>query len=269
MKSPVIDAAGLILQAAEYFTKIKMEEQMIYSFKKYIKYSDNLDKVERIKNKFGIEKDDTPTIDNEKKIIYRKDNIIFLEQEEGNSFFFIEKGKVKISHIYKERELILAILSDGEVFGEMAILNRTYRMASAICFEDCSLLVLNKDNFIDQLSDRILQKIFISISKRIYHTQRRVINLNYTRPISRIYDCLDYLIASNYGIKRESSFHFYFSIDELKRMIDMPDATEKELQEFYEDYNIKKSYGEIIILDLEKFYDKLRKFTAYEKNAAV
>ncbi|HOV14707.1 MAG TPA: cyclic nucleotide-binding domain-containing protein, partial [Spirochaetota bacterium] len=220
----------------------------------------------KIKKRFNITDNDIEKLYiTERKINYKKDEIVFLEDEEGDNFYFIEKGKVKISHIFKNKEIILAILSDGEVFGEMSLLNQTTRMASAIVYEDCSLLVFDKDNFMDTLSDKILQRIFISISKRIYHTQRRVINLTFTKPLARIYDCLDYLIASKYGIQRESSFHFYFSIDDLKRMIDMEGVSDKEIEEFNSDYNIRKSFGEIVILDIERFYDKVRKYASFQK----
>jgi len=260
------DSAFQILEAAEYFTNNKQDKMALYAFKAYVRYSDNMEKADKIKKRFNITDNDIEKLYiTERKINYKKDEIVFLEDEEGDNFYFIEKGKVKISHIFKNKEIILAILSDGEVFGEMSLLNQTTRMASAIVYEDCSLLVFDKDNFMDTLSDKILQRIFISISKRIYHTQRRVINLTFTKPLARIYDCLDYLIASKYGIQRESSFHFYFSIDDLKRMIDMEGVSDKEIEEFNSDYNIRKSFGEIVILDIERFYDKVRKYASFQK----
>ncbi|HPO48922.1 MAG TPA: cyclic nucleotide-binding domain-containing protein [Spirochaetota bacterium] len=262
-KQPDTDSTNMLIEAAEYFTENTLENMAMYAFKAYVRYSDNMSKVEKIRQKYGFKDDEISKLEiTERKVSYKKDNAIFLEQEEGDNFYFIEKGKVKISHIFKNKEIILAILNEGEVFGEMALLNRSTRMASALSFEDCSLLVFDKDNFIDSLSDKILQRIFLSISKRIYHTQRRVINLSYSNPISRVYDCLDYLIASKYGIQRESSFHFYFSVDELKRMIDMQEASDKELEDFFSDYNIRKSDGEIVVLDIEKFYDKVRKYAS-------
>ena len=199
------------------------------------------------------------------KLSLKKDDIIFCEGEYGRNFYFIEKGKIKISHITEKKEYIMSILGEGEFFGEMSILNQMTRMATAIAFEDSSVLVLSQENFMDKLGNKILQKIFTSLATRIYHTYRRVLNLGIKNPVGRLYDCLDYLIDIGHGVKGNNNFNFYFSLEELKRMTDLVDINNKTIVEFLNDDNIKFSMGEIVILNLEKFYARVRKFVGIDK----
>lgn len=54
---------------------------------------------------------------------FRKEDYIYFEEDNANKVYLIEKGKVKIGHYTEEgEEVIKAILSEGELFGEKAIL---------------------------------------------------------------------------------------------------------------------------------------------------
>jgi CRP-like cAMP-binding protein len=51
-----------------------------------------------------------------------KKQIIYFPEENSNSVYLIKKGKVKISRLSDDgREIIIAILGQGEIFGESAI----------------------------------------------------------------------------------------------------------------------------------------------------
>ena len=252
---------NLILQAVDFFEKSNDIEKMNYSYNIYANESNNLNAFSNKKYK----KVQLQKFNASDKIKLKKDQIVFLEGESGDYFFYIEKGKIKISHYLTDKEIIMSILGEGEFFGEMALLNEKSRMASATVFEDCQLLVLDQKTFMDKLGDAILQKIFLSLAYRFYHTYRRVINLSYKNPLARMYDCLDYLIDIKNGIQREDSFHFYFSIDEIKRMTDTIGVDNKHLSDFLNDDNIRFSPGEMVIININKFYAKLRKFTGRSK----
>ena len=55
---------------------------------------------------------------------YPKNSMIILEEEMGDVVFIVMSGTVKITRVNDEgKEVILAMLGSGEVFGEMAILD--------------------------------------------------------------------------------------------------------------------------------------------------
>ena len=55
---------------------------------------------------------------------YPKNSMIILEEEFGDTVFAICEGTVKITRVNDEgKEVILALLGPGEIFGEMAIID--------------------------------------------------------------------------------------------------------------------------------------------------
>jgi CRP-like cAMP-binding protein len=59
---------------------------------------------------------------------YKKKDYIYFEEESANKVYLIEKGKVKIGYYTEEgNEIVKAILSRGELFGERAILGENKR----------------------------------------------------------------------------------------------------------------------------------------------
>lgn len=72
--------------------------------------------------------------------------------EPGDALYIVIAGKLKVSaHSEDGREAILAILEDGETFGEMSMLDEQPRSASVIAVQDSELLVIQRRDFIDYL----------------------------------------------------------------------------------------------------------------------
>ncbi len=69
---------------------------------------------------------------------YKADEIIFHEGDPGVGMYIIERGRVNIT-LGKENKL-LAVLSDSEFFGEIALLSETPRTATATAVSNCSIL---------------------------------------------------------------------------------------------------------------------------------
>ncbi|WP_299129353.1 Crp/Fnr family transcriptional regulator [uncultured Winogradskyella sp.] len=59
---------------------------------------------------------------------YKKSDYIYFEEDTANKIYLIEKGKVKIGYYNEDgTEVVKAILSKGELFGEKAILGEERR----------------------------------------------------------------------------------------------------------------------------------------------
>lgn len=85
---------------------------------------------------------------------FPKKNTIFLESEEGNMFYIIYSGNVKISKIDEDgNEVIFTVLDRGDFFGEMSIIDGSERSANAISIEEVELLTLDKADFKDILKN--------------------------------------------------------------------------------------------------------------------
>src|SRR4029450_4163230 len=99
---------------------------------------------------------------------YAKDAVIFFENEEGDFFFMILDGRIKVTILGDDgREVILSLLGAGDFLGEMALLDNEPRSATAIAVEDSELLSLHRTDFQTVLSDnRTIMSALIKILDR-------------------------------------------------------------------------------------------------------
>jgi CRP/FNR family cyclic AMP-dependent transcriptional regulator len=103
---------------------------------------------------------------------FKKDNMILIEEEVGSTMFIILDGRVKISRISDEgREVILSILSEGDFFGEMSILDGQTRSANVVTLGDSKILVIRREEFLKMLRD--YPQIAINLLKELAHRLRR------------------------------------------------------------------------------------------------
>jgi CRP-like cAMP-binding protein len=79
---------------------------------------------------------------------YRKGETIFLRGDPGESFYVVETGRVKISLASPDgKEMILALLGQGDIFGELALLDGAPRSADAVAVETSQLQLLQRADF--------------------------------------------------------------------------------------------------------------------------
>jgi len=71
--------------------------------------------------------------------------VVIREGERGDRFFMIARGKVAVT--LGEASAPLAVLSDGDFFGEMALLSDAPRIATVRTLQPCTFLVLEKQHF--------------------------------------------------------------------------------------------------------------------------
>lgn len=89
----------------------------------------------------------TEIIDHVEEVKLPMQHIIFKEGDYANHCYFILSGKIKIYIHLNEKEKEIAVLSTGNLFGELALLTDDIRSASAISITPCKLLVLKKQTF--------------------------------------------------------------------------------------------------------------------------
>lgn len=117
-------------------------------------------------------------------------DIIFAEFEPGNSFFFVHSGQVRIVKVIDGKEKNFDILSAGDIFGEMAILEEAPRSASAIAVDDVTLLEFNRQNFDILMSGnpQMALKLLKMFTKRIYDQKRRFMTLTLDDDVAKVAD---------------------------------------------------------------------------------
>lgn len=72
---------------------------------------------------------------------------IFPEEGPGDKMYIIKSGSVKITKMVKDQENTIAVINQGEFFGEMALLDGLPRSAAAKAAADTVALTITRDNY--------------------------------------------------------------------------------------------------------------------------
>ena len=113
---------------------------------------------------------------NKFKLEFNKGEIIFCEYELGSKIYFIQKGQVRLVKISNRNEKTLAILNQGDIFGEMAMLEKMPRSATCIAETDVVLLGFNQETFLTLVKAQpsVGIKLIKSFAKRILDQNRKL-----------------------------------------------------------------------------------------------
>jgi CRP/FNR family transcriptional regulator, cyclic AMP receptor protein len=134
-----------------------------------------------------------------------EDAIILLADEEGDTLFVIVGGRVKVTVMSEDgREVILSILKDGDIFGEMSLLDGKPRSASVIATDATELIMLRRIDFLSRLEryPQMASKMLSTLASRLRRTNRQVESLALLNVYGRIAGTLLQL-ADDQGVKDE------------------------------------------------------------------
>lgn len=94
--------------------------------------------------------------------------VLFEEGDKGEVMYLIREGKIKITKGKGEDEKVLAVLKEGDFFGEMAIIESAPRSASAIAASSVSLLVIDKETFKSKIKENpLIEYVLETLSRRL------------------------------------------------------------------------------------------------------
>jgi len=107
---------------------------------------------------------------------FRKGHVLFHEGDDGEDMFIIQSGRVAIKKKVKDGDATLAVLEKGDFFGEMSILERLPRSATAEVVEDGDLIVISGETFGDMIkaNPEIAVRMLRKQSIRLRETNRQL-----------------------------------------------------------------------------------------------
>jgi len=82
---------------------------------------------------------------------YKQGELIFSEGEPGSSAYIITKGKVNLYILVDGKSVLITTLEEGQVFGEMSLIDSQIRSATAKASEHTELTVISRSYFNDKL----------------------------------------------------------------------------------------------------------------------
>jgi len=156
---------------------------------------------------------------------YPKNTMIFSEAEPGNELFIIQRGRVRISKIVAEKEILIAVLKQNDIFGEMALLTNDARSASAIAHDDATLMVVNRSNFekMVQTQPQLITKLTVILANRIWLVYKQIANSTMGDALGRLYDMMSIELEKNrVAIGPSQTYTFEVGPKELLTMVGLP-----------------------------------------------
>ncbi len=82
----------------------------------------------------------------------RRREVLYLPGDAGDRIYLLKRGVVKISALQEDgREVLLALLRKGEVFGEEAVLDTAPRDHMAEAYEDALICIITRQDFMEML----------------------------------------------------------------------------------------------------------------------
>ncbi len=140
---------------------------------------------------------------------YKKGETIFLEGDNGNGFYVVVEGRIKIYKVSSDgKEQILHIFGTGEPFGEVPVFTGKPFPANAESLAQSRLLFFPRKAFVDLISDNpsLALNMLAVLSTRLRRFTVQIENLSLKEVPSRLAAYLIYL-AEEQGRKDSVKLH--------------------------------------------------------------
>jgi CRP-like cAMP-binding protein len=183
--------------------------------------------------------------------VFADGEMIFCEFESGNELYVVKSGKVEILKIAPPEEILLSILREGDIFGELSIVSASPRNATAIASGETILLPVSRASLptLFQKSPAVVARILAALSQRLWFTFIRLRAKAYENPLTRTYVLLENkLLEERISLKGTKPVTLSLGIGEILSMsgvtADQVDAVKNHLAN---DQNLSFQFRQVTI----------------------
>jgi CRP/FNR family cyclic AMP-dependent transcriptional regulator len=184
---------------------------------------------------------------------YRARQEIFQKGSPGRGLFAILRGNVRISSLGPDGEqVVLNVMNEGDVFGEIALLDGKDRTADAVAMTECELLAIDRRDFVPfvHANPGVALRLVDVLCERLRHSTELVEDMIFLDPPARLAKKLLQLAGAQ-G-KPSATPIIALSQRELGNMIGMSrERINKQLAVWQQGGMLKVEQGNITILDPE------------------
>jgi CRP/FNR family transcriptional regulator, cyclic AMP receptor protein len=158
---------------------------------------------------------------------YPAGTVLFREGEPGTEMYVIQRGEVELRRRFRGGERVLAVLPEGEFFGEMAIVNNRPRSATAVVRRQARLLVIDGQTFEAMIRGKteIAVRMIKTIAGRLDRANQQVELLLLKDANHRVVQCLRHLAEEQVGRGESTGPAVYIpiSLDDLAARVALTD----------------------------------------------
>ncbi len=127
----------------------------------------------------------------------KKDDYIYMPDDASDKIYFINEGRVKIgSYADSGKEITKAIISKGEVFGELAMIGQEKRNDYAIAVEDTEICAISSEEMKSLIKDHSALSLFFMkiMGSKMIEMENRLESLVFKDSRSRIIEYLEEMV---------------------------------------------------------------------------
>ncbi|MDR2923671.1 MAG: cyclic nucleotide-binding domain-containing protein [Treponema sp.] len=271
-KNTADDGPSHLYDVAEYYLSQKQYYQAMYAYAQYVRRCPSGEKIASAKDKYTKLSNSIklPVFTaNDVNRTYRKNTMLFAEGEPGDELFIIQKGSIKITKIVDHKEVLLAMLKQGDILGEMALLEGKPRAASAVAYEDCDVMAVNKANFELMIKNQpqLIERITTLLADRIWLIYKQLANTMIDDPTGRMYDALLIQLEKNrVPLNSKTAYTFAFGKPELFNMVGIQEKKGSTLlTQMMEDKKLKIIDDKIYTTSTEEIFKQSEYFRKMDK----
>jgi CRP/FNR family transcriptional regulator, cyclic AMP receptor protein len=187
---------------------------------------------------------------------YPARSVVVRQGEPASELFAVVRGRLKVSSSNADgRDTVLGIMAEGEVFGEIALLDEGLRSATCSAVEPCELLVIARAQFIELLEDApgIAVKLLLVLSRRLRRLSQRSEDAAFLDVASRLARCLLDL-AARFGEARGSGIFVTLKLSQ-QELGELVGATRESVNKHFGEWTrlrlLSLESGRLLISDVD------------------
>ncbi len=141
---------------------------------------------------------------------YPKNTILFIEGDESTHLYVIKEGKVSVSVAGEDgREVVLNHMSEGEHFGELALLDGKPRSATVRTITQCEVIAVSRHSFQELLktNPEFVIQVIAELTSRVRKLTDSVKDLALLDVYGRVSNVLEKLSDENGRIDNPKVTH--------------------------------------------------------------
>jgi len=108
---------------------------------------------------------------------YPKNSTVVAAGDPADALYIVISGRLKVIMSDKEgKEVILAILNQGDFFGEMGLIDQAPRSATVVAIDSCELLTMTRADFTKCLQNNfdLTMNVILGLVKRLREADRKI-----------------------------------------------------------------------------------------------
>lgn len=201
--------------------------------------------------------------------VLQDNEVLFREGDAGDEMYLIKSGKVKIIKKVGDDVKVLAVLREGDFFGEMSIIDGSPRSATALSDGETHLITFDKNALKKKMGEEpLIEYIVTELTTRLRKADEQIKFLMIKSLEKRL---IAFLItkAEEDGIKQDDGsilLNFNYSMEELSSILGIKEDKLKGMVEQLKGANlIDIRNNNMFVRGVESMEDYLRYVSLKEK----